>query len=266
MAKQVEITDSELVRRCEGERARLVMEMQEDARWQLQLFTFAVTVTGVILGLVSKLEGTSTGLPAVIVFLSPLVILVPSSLMILNRARTRNRKAAFIFVSIDHKLLCLAGVEEGDSIDTVARRDDLPWETALHILERRNRSSLRKSSKRPHLGPDLRNMAACFLGIELLCVGLAASVAASNSPEATHAVQAVIGAETALFALRGALLWRLTRGTSIQGYASKWLRQRYLHDEIPFQYLSQFVAEYEKPLWYQRLLSRSVSKHPGTAA
>ena len=65
----------------EGDCTRLVTEMQEDAKWQLQLFTFALRVTAIIFGVISKVDsGAGGGMPGGLVFLSPLIVPVPTSL------------------------------------------------------------------------------------------------------------------------------------------------------------------------------------------
>jgi uncharacterized membrane protein YhaH (DUF805 family) len=221
----------------EGDCNRLVTEMQEDARWQIQLFTFALTVTAIILGVISKLDSSSiTGMPAGLVFLSPLIVLIPTSLMILNRARTRNRKAAFMLVSLDYKRLRIAGVKDDEPLIKVQRRKDLPWETHLHIVERMD------SQKNPHLAPALMYMASCSVFMEWLCIGLAFWVSRAGHWLVPTGIAAVLLVDLALvvFRLRG--LYHLKGVNSIQGYAVAWLARP--RDSDVYLYLRDFVDRY----------------------
>lgn len=209
---------------------RLANEMQEDARWQIQLFTFAVTATAIILGIISKVDsGTGNGIPAGLVFLSPLIVLAPTSLMILNRARTRNRKAGFMFAVLDCKRLMISGVELGDDLDVVKRRRDLPWETALHVIER----------LKPHLAPALLYMTVSSVFMELLCVGLTFWVERNAGRIVLMAVAVVAVVDVLLVSFRWRALFRLKHDKSIQGYAKAWLKSQD-QLEIP-KYLKDWV-------------------------
>jgi hypothetical protein len=173
-----------------------------------------------------------------LVFLSPLIVLVPTSLMILNRARTRNRKAAFMLVSLDYKRLCIAGVKTSETLKQVQSRDNLPWETHLHIVERWN------SDKGPHLAPALLYMVSCSVAMELLCIGLAFWIAWGNRWNRVG-VAVVLLINLGLVAYRCRALWLLTGVNSIQGYAVAWLKRKYPNSDIQPLYLSEFVARYE---------------------
>jgi hypothetical protein len=223
----------------EAECNRLATEMQEDARWQIQLFTFAVTATAVILGVIGKIDSNvGDVIPAGLAFLSPLIVLIPTTLMILNRARTRNRKAAFMFSVLDCKRLRVSGVQHGDAFEEVKQRDDLPWETALHIIDRFD------DKAGPHLAPALRYMTICSFLMELLCMGLAFWSLRQADPRVLLAVGAAALASLLLLSMRWRALAHLKGSKSIQGYAMGWLESRN-PNEVP-RYLKEWVEVHKK--------------------
>jgi hypothetical protein len=223
------LTRKEYWLRSDGaECARLVQEMADDGRWQVQLFTFALTATAVILGVQAR---NPTEVPGLLL-LSPLVVLIPSSLIILNRARTRNRKAAFMMCYLDTKRLRIAGVDEQqDSLNQVRRRCDLPWETGLHILER----------NKPHIAPALLYMGFSYLIVEVTCITLAAVFSSDRRVQAFVTIVAV--AYVILTGYRIVWLLRLRRSASIQGYVHRWLALRFPDLHGCPNYLVEWIHE-----------------------
>lgn len=206
------------------EYSRLATEMAEDAKWQLHLFTFGVTSAPVILTVLkgwldSQIPSESLPVPAGWFFLAPLVVLVPTSFIILNRARTRNRKAAFIVTLMDPIRLADAGVGNHHRLQEVLRRGDLPWETALLFFERASPTSKRKT----HFPPAVLTMLLSYFAIETVSWWLAYA-----------SVRTVIDAKTMVGMLLVAVLllgsrtwwfWRLRSAQSIQAYVVKWLEK-----------------------------------------
>ena len=220
----------------DAEFQRLVREMQSDATWQLQLFTFALTATAIILGVLAP-NPTATGqLPAGMFFLTPLLILIPSSLIVLNRARTRNRKSSYIICYLDAKRLRAAGVSNETSLDEVRRRSDVPWETALHILGRRGK---------PHLPPALRYMGYSYAMVELLCIGCALYVSITQRSLSAQRVVLVVGfLWISAVVYRWVNLWKFKYRLSIQYFATQWFEDPYRQPlrNCP-KYLEQWAGE-----------------------
>lgn len=219
-----------------AECGRLVREMTEDATWQFRTFTFALTATGILLSVLGPILGGSTShipelspaaqaaLPQYLLpffFLTPLVFLIPSSYIIMNRARTRNRKAAYMICVLDYKRLRIAGVGDGHSLDQVRRWQDVPWETALHLVhdDRRN----------PHVAPALRYMAWTYFLTESICFLLAGAMLTASVlwTRAVYLFAVLVTAEVYFVVHRLAILFSLRRDRSIQGHARSWLKVRF---------------------------------------
>jgi hypothetical protein len=203
---------------------RLVREMQTDATLQFQIFTFALSATAVILGVLAPNPAkVGDNLPAsAFFFLIPLIVLIPSSLMILNRARTRNRKSAYMICYLDAKRLRIGGVTDTASLADVRRRPDLPWETALHILMRTGKTGL------PHLPPALKYMGYCYLLAELVCLSPGAYFAISlKSPPSEIFMGAGAAFWLSVAIYRTWALRQLKARASIQYFAKLWLVGRF---------------------------------------
>lgn len=232
----------------DAEYNRLALEMNEDAKLQFTLFTFSITAATAVLGFLTRsMEGTnstlSSGLPSGYLFLVPLVVLLPTSLMILNRARTRNRKAAYIVVSFDYKRLRSEGVTDQTPLDEVRQYPYLPWETALHILDRTNW----EANRRVHLAPALKYMFISYFAIEIICIALAVYI----SRQAIWYMLVIMGLIVVssiipVYWFRIKVLIRLTRDISIQGFVKQWLILK--PDKIGGapQYLQIWIEEFEK--------------------
>ena len=206
--------------------------MADDARWQIQLFTFALTATALILGVQAP---NPMVVPSGLFFLSPLVVLIPSSLIILNRARTRNRKASYMMCYLDAKRLRIVGVDEQqDSLSQVRKRNDLPWETALHILER----------NRPHIAPPLLYMGCSYVSLEATCIAL--SFAPSVDPRVKLFNENVTAVYFVITGFRVRWLLRLGQGASIQGYVHRWLALRFGPN---FKGCPKYLAEWIQETW-----------------
>ncbi len=233
----------EWTRQDAAECGRLVAEMSEDTRWQLQLFTFGVTAAALALSVLARgAPATETVVSPGLFWLGPLFVLVPASLMILNRARARNRKAAYMIVTLDYKRLLIEGVTDSTSLAEIRRRSDVPWETALHILERTNQ----ETNTKPHLARALAYMTMSSLFSEILFISLAFLETWSTN----NILVVVVGfalVDASLIATRCLALRDLKRSTSIQGYVAHWLRLRYRNDHrsIP-RYLSEWTDECEQ--------------------
>jgi hypothetical protein len=160
----------------------------------------------------------------------------------LNRARTRNRKAAYIIINFDYKRLCAEGVTTQSSLNEVRRLPFLPWETALHILDRTNLAA----SRRGHLAPTLRYMAFCYFIIELLCVFLAIYLSwPLISYSSIILILIVVFLVIALDIYRLRVLKALKGRISVQGYVEQWLALKFDNKlEMAPQYLQEWVHEY----------------------
>jgi hypothetical protein len=214
---------------------RLVSEMRDDARWQLQIFTFALTATALILGVrAPNASQLGAAIPGNLFPLAPLVILIPSSLIILNRARTRNRKAAYMLSYLEAKQLRIKGFANL-SLETVRARPDLPWETALHLLDR----------KVPHIPPALKYMVSCYIIIEWICVGLSLYFSATLLARGVSTSFALFVIAASIFRL--VLLYKLKGKRSIQGYSKQWLEHRHGKElENCPEYLKTWIGELSK--------------------
>jgi len=216
----------------EAEYDRLAEEMNDDAKLQFTLFTFGITASTAVLGLLAiSLEGQNTTFfsvfPKGIVFLLPLIVLFPTSLMILNRARTRNRKTSYIIVNFDYKRLCSEGMAN-KSLDEIRRYQFIPWETALHILDR---TYSKKSTSLVHLPPAIKYMAGCYLVIESFCIALAFIASLEANPIALWAMSLLLLILVVIvYSIRIKALRDLRGEISIQGYVERWLVRKYGDD------------------------------------
>jgi hypothetical protein len=224
--------------------------MNEDSKLQFTLFTFGITTSTVVLGFLTSPNSTGNlsvlpGIPTGFSFLVPLIVLIPTSLAILNRARTRNRKAAYIIVNFDYRRLRAEGVTDETPLAEVRQRPFLPWETALHILDRTNMSV--SPSRRVHLGRILRYMAICYFVVEALCIFLSISTSRLGGSIMVLIMQILL-ALLILFAFfyRLNALAELTKTLSIQGYVENWLNLRYGNLERAPKYFREWIGEYHR--------------------
>lgn len=233
----------------DAEYNRLATEMNEDLRFQFTLFTFGITTTTAVLGLIATTiiradDPSLSGFPFGIFFLVPLVVLLPTSLMILNRARTRNRKACYVMVVLEYKRLRAGGITDQTSLEEVKNLPFLPWETALHIIERSNSDR----SARVHLAPAIRYMFSSYFTIEILCIVLAFYTlirVTQMFPVWLAVILAIVVIPVYFF--RIIALLKLTSGDSVQGYAEKWLIYKYnVRNKKPPVYLSEWINKHYK--------------------
>lgn len=232
----------------DAEYNRLAVEMNEDGKLQFTLFTFGVTTSTAILGLLSRIaiETNATGiwgLPPGFFFLVPLMVLLPTSLVILNRARTRNRKAAYIVVYYDYKRLVHdCGITDDTSLEQVRKLPFIPWETALHILDRTNPQHNRPG----HLAPALKYMAYCYYTIEILCVILAIYTSLS-APWVLQGILLIFATTSLLVVYRDrrSTLRMLNRELSIQGFVKAWLEISGRKGNLP-RYLKEWIEEIDQ--------------------
>jgi hypothetical protein len=225
--------------------------MNEDAKLQFTFFTFAITTTTAALSILATKSSVPdlralSGLPPGLFFLIPLIILVPTSLLILNRARTRNRKAAYIIVSFEYKRLTAEGVTNYTPLEEVRQLPFLPWETALHILDRTNKND----DRRVHLAPAFKYMAYSYGSIETLCILLALKSSWFEILQLQLYVQLILGVMAVVLAYsyyyRSNVLFSDLKGSiSVQGYVEQWLKLKFRNDlsKAP-RYLREWLEEY----------------------
>jgi len=241
----------------DAEYNRLAVEMNEDIRFQFTLFTFGVTTTAAVLSLIvsaaiRNTANTQSVLPYGIYFLVPFVVLLPTSMMILNRARTRNRKASYIMVTLEYKRLRAEGINDKTSLDDVKKYPYLPWETALHIIERTN---LERGS-RVHLAPALLYMFISYFAIEMLCIALAVLTSIHSSQPVLYWLSGFFFIVLILvYVFRISALRRLTSTNSIQGYVENWLKYKYGDIDKSPRYLKEWINKHykNKPLGKLRI-------------
>lgn len=230
----------------DAEYNRLAAEMNEDMKLQFKLFTFAITATTAVLGfLTSRTAGADStlfsGLPLGTLFLTPLVLLLPTSLMVLNRARTRNRKAAYVVVALDYKRLRGEGVTDQTPLKEVRRLPVIPWETALHILDRTNRNE----NRRVHLAPSLKYMSISYFVIEILCVALAFYTSRQVGGSMLIYLALIVACLVfPVYGYRIRVLIGLKDEISVQGYVDNWLRYKFQESQDRPQYLREWIDEY----------------------
>lgn len=232
----------------DAEYNRLAVEMNEDGKLQFTLFTFGVTTSTAILGILSGTVINSNltniwGLPPGFFFLVPLMVLLPTSLVILNRARTRNRKAAYIVVYYDYKrLIHDCGITDETALEDVRKLPFLPWETALHILDRTNPQHNRPG----HLAPALKYMAYCYYTIEILCVVLAIYTSLS-APIILQGILffIAVGSLGIVYKDRRHTLRELSKDLSIQGFVKAWLEISGRKANLP-RYLQEWIYEIDQ--------------------
>lgn len=235
----------------DAEYNRLSIEMNEDAKLQFTFFTFGITASTAVLGfLTSSAVSVDSipipGLPVGAFFLVPLLILYPTSLLILNRARTRNRKAAYVITHLDYKRLRADGITDQTPLKAVREHPFLPWETALHVLERTNK----RVHKNAHFPPALRYMYYCYFAIELLCIFLAFFTSSQTSTPTLWVMAGIIAVFTApVYIVRIARVLMLKKELSIQGCVKRWLEYKFeRYDKAPLyirEWINEFVAEYK---------------------
>jgi len=84
-----------------AELSRLQEEIQRDRDLQFRVFWQAVTVTAVLFSLSVSVMKSDLVISFPFIFLVPHLILIPSTAIILNRARTGNRKNAYLLTRFD---------------------------------------------------------------------------------------------------------------------------------------------------------------------
>jgi hypothetical protein len=236
-------------RQDDAEYNRLSTEMTEDAKTQFTLFTFSITASTAVLGfLTSTALGAGSlgllGLPPGAFFLVPLIVLLPTSWMILNRARTRNRKVGYIIICFDYKRLRAEGITDRTPLDEVRRYPFLPWETALHILERTNLSA--DPPRQVHLARPLRYMTLSYFAIETLCIALAVYTSLQASWFVFLILGLIVIGVLLLSYCRFKALMELKGRISIQGYVEQWLQLKFGKISGAPLYLQQWLEEYNR--------------------
>jgi len=222
----------------DAEYNRLSTEMNEDAKLQFTFFTFGITASTAVLGFLtsSAVNVNSIPIPG---------MLYPTSLLILNRARTRNRKAAYVITHLDYKRLRADGITDQTPLKAVREHPYLPWETALHIIERTNK----RVHKNAHFPPALRYIYSCYFAIESICIFLAFF----TSWQASKITLLAMGIAILVFTLpvyfirvQRALL--LKKQLSIQGCVKRWLEYKFeQYNNAPLyirEWISEFAEEY----------------------
>jgi hypothetical protein len=237
----------------DAEYNRLSAEMNEDAKLQFTFFTFGITASTAVLGFLTSSAVNANampipGLPTGVFFLVPLLVLYPTSLLIMNRARTRNRKAAYIITHLDYKRLMADGINDQTQLKAVREHPYLPWETALHILERTNK----RVHKNAHFPPALRYMYACYSAIEFLCILLAIITSIQAPLISILAMLAVVIFFTIpVYVVRFQRAKLLRKELSIQGCVHRLLQYKFeLYTDAPL-YIRQWIDEFndvEKPI------------------
>lgn len=230
----------------DAEYNRLSTEMNEDAKLQFTFFTFGITASTAVLGfLTSSAVSVSSiplpGLPPGVFFLVPLVVLYPTSLLILNRARTRNRKAAYVITHLDYKRLQADGITAQTPLKTVREHPYLPWETALHILERTNRRVHRNA----HFPPALQYIYSCYYAIEFLCILLAILTSLQASRLSLVLMLAMVTIFTIpVYIVRYQRARLLRKELSIQGCVKRWLEYKFEDYYDAPAYIRQWIDEF----------------------
>lgn len=233
----------------DAEYNRLSTEMADDAKMQFTLFTFSITTSTAVLGfLIGTALGANSlglfGLPPGAFFLVPLIVLLPTSWMILNRARTRNRKVAYIIICFDYKRLCAEGITNRTPLDEVRRYPFLPWETALHILDRTNLNA--DPPRQVHLARPLRYMTLSYFAIETFCIALAIYTSLQTSWSVLLTLGLIVIGVLLLSYYRFKALMELKARISIQGYVEQWLQLKFGKISDAPLYLQQWLEEYNR--------------------
>ncbi|MCG8470185.1 MAG: hypothetical protein MJB57_18570 [Gemmatimonadetes bacterium] len=222
------LTTNGLLREIRAHDDRLSREMDTDTRIQFGTARFSITAAAILLGAVIAWSQRAPGSSSAILFLLPVAILLPASLTILNRARTRNRKAAYVIAILDTHRLRLQG--DGDLHGDSLHRRLIPWETALHLAFR----------KTPHSSGAIRNSLCATQLLEFACVYLAGwQLIAPPEVNGGTSVRAAGFAHPAAFValfvivivgfwIRRVILYRrLKYDDSIQEYTKLWLKRAY---------------------------------------
>ena len=116
---------------------RLATEIIKDRELQFRLFWQSITVTAVIFSFCATILDSELWLHYPIVILAPHLILIPTATIILNRARTVNRKSAYLMVVFDHYA------------------DSHNWERDLSILRRMDNDE--QPHRIPHRAATIRD-------------------------------------------------------------------------------------------------------------
>ncbi len=191
---------------------RLATEIIKDRELQFRLFWQSITVTAVIFSFCATILDSELWLHYPIVILAPHLILIPTATIILNRARTVNRKSAYLMVVFDHYA------------------DSHNWERDLSILRRMDNDE--QPHRIPHRAATIRDMLTSLAMVELLCI-FAYFFLLFTQPQRLRDnawyVVLVFGViysalYTSLFAERARYFFQTKYEDSIQGYASMWSR------------------------------------------
>ena len=136
---------------------RLINEIQKDRDLQFRIFWQTLTITAILFSLALNMMESKLGINFPFIFLAPHLILLPSTAIILNRARTANRKSGYIIVTFGE----------------IAYFSN--WEKDLSILR----------GKVPHRAATIRSMLITITIMELVCLLLFFTfmfTTAKNSP------------------------------------------------------------------------------------
>ncbi len=200
-----------------AEHARITEEILKDRELQFKLFWQSIAVTVAVFSLCVNLFHEEYWIRFPFMILAPHLILIPTATIILNRARTANRKSGYLLVAFS---------QYSDSIN---------WEKHLSVL--RNHSG-----NPPHRAATIRSMliSITFLEIVALIIYLITLFVGTlrESPDLSFITWVLIIAGLVYMGFYGYFLvsryqsYFCTKyATSIQGYATKWAQALHLHNK-----------------------------------
>lgn len=187
-----------------AEHTRLVDEIQKDRELQFRIFWQALTITAVMFSISVNIMDSEIGLNFPFLLLAPHLILVPSTAIILNRARTANRKNGYILTVFDQV------------------SDFSNWEKDLSRLR----------GEIPHRPATLKSMLLTVTTFEIVCLLLFFAFLFALSKNTTAFYGDILPFISCVYLIIYSLLiskrfrsyFCIRYETSIQGYATQWAK------------------------------------------
>ncbi len=197
---------------------RLSSEIIKDRELQFRLFWQSITVTAVIFSFCASIFQPDFWAKFPFIILSPHLILIPTATIILNRAKTANRKSGYIMAAYNK----------------FAKQFN--WERDLSMLRRIDKET--GKSKPPHRAATIKNMLMAISSLEIICM-LIFLIFLMLQPEHTRDnfwwSVAFLGVVYSIFythvlAIRIRAFFCTRYMESIQGYATNWIEILKLDD------------------------------------
>lgn len=200
----------------QAEYQRLSEEIQRDRDLQFTVFWQSLAVTALLLSVFAGTLSLIAWSRIPFVVLAPHIILIPACAIILNRARTANRKSGYVIVAF---------TSHNDNNTNSRMRN---WEHDLSVF--RSKENSQDNDTPPHRATTILHMLISATVMEILC--LVAFIALMIFPDDTDSLTSSIGElmlawiyllfYSYMLSARTKAYFCTRYADSIQGYAKRW--------------------------------------------